>query len=150
MTRRRKSKALAPTAAPMFATGQTTPTPEEAIANPLQAALQHAAVRRAARPPEDGSPPAPAPKRQRAPGAKFEALFEAASRGDLPPAPDLSAPTHKAFRKRGEKIVAMAEAGDLARLEADTTEPKSSSRVMICRYRDLAIVALAARARQAT
>jgi hypothetical protein len=92
--------------------------------------------------------PAPA-KRQRSPGAKYEALFAQAEQGTLPPAPDLSAPTHKAFQKRGAKIIEMAEAGDIDGLRADTMEPKSSSRALICRYRDLAIVALAARARKA-
>lgn len=92
---------------------------------------------------------APAPKAEgerkpRTSASHAEAL-EAAKRGELPTAPDFSAPTHKAFRGRLAKIVAMIDAGDVAGLKADTTEPKSSSRVILCRFRDLAITALEAR-----
>lgn len=88
-------------------------------------------------------------KAKRQPTARYADMFEAASRGELPNAPDLTAPTHKAFAKRGAAIIAMAEAGDLDGLRADTMEPKSSTRAMICRYRDAAIFALIARTRSA-
>ena len=92
--------------------------------------------------------PAKAPK-EKQPGKRAAARAEAeaaAQRGELPTAPDFSTPTHKAWRKKLDAIVAMVDAGDLAGLKAETTEPKSSSRVMLCRYRDLAIMALEARA----
>lgn len=76
--------------------------------------------------------------------AKAEAEA-AADRGEIPTTPDFTPPSHAPFRKKLAKIVAMVEAGDLAGLKADPMEPKSSSRVMICRYRDLAIRALGAR-----
>jgi len=79
--------------------------------------------------------------------AKLAALTAAAAAGVLPTVPDLSKPTHKAFRKRLAAIVAMVEAKDIAGLKADTLEPKSSSRALVCRYRDAAIKALEAQAK---
>jgi hypothetical protein len=70
--------------------------------------------------------------------------------GVLPAPPDFSAETHARFRKRLAEIVGFVGAGDIKALKADTTEPKSSSRIALCRYRDLAIIALEAqRARKA-
>lgn len=120
----KRTKAAAPAAAPMF-DAPAVPPVEPKLDTPTTA------------------------PRKRQPTAKYEALFALAEAGELPPAPDLSAPTHKSFAKRGAKIIAMADAGDIAGLQADTMEPKSSTRAMICRFRDLAIVALAARARKA-
>lgn len=102
---------------------------------------------------EAPAPEAPAkvakePKADKAPG-KRAAMIEAAQRGELPEAPDFTPPSHKRFRKALATIIAMVEGGDIAGLKADTMEPKSSSRVMICRYRDLAIIALEARAAKA-
>lgn len=91
---------------------------------------------------------APAPRRNRVSDAAA-ARIAAAEAGQLPEAPDFTPPSHKPFRKRLAVLVAMVEAGDIDGLRADTTEPKSSSRVMLCRYRDLAIKALAARAASA-
>jgi hypothetical protein len=71
---------------------------------------------------------------------------ERAASGELPPVPDFSAPTHSSHRKRLEQIVAMVMAGDLAGLRKDETKPVSSSRVILCRYRDYAIKALMAKA----
>lgn len=90
------------------------------------------------------SPPAPAAPAVRK-NAKLEAVMEAARQGKLPTPPDFTSTTHKPFRKRLEAIQAMVAAGDVAGLEADDTKPVSSSRVMLCRYRDAAIVALKAR-----
>jgi hypothetical protein len=67
-----------------------------------------------------------------------------AAAGKLPTPPDFSAETHARFRKRLSEIEAFVKAGDIKALKADTTEPKSSSRVALCRYRDLAIIALEA------
>lgn len=102
-----------------------------------------------------GNAPKP-PKAPRAPGAatgatpskKAEALA-AAQRGELPTPPDFSAETHKRFRKTLEQLIDFAKAGNLKELKGDKTEPKSSSRVAVCRYRDLAIVALEAKAKAA-
>jgi hypothetical protein len=98
--------------------------------------------------PAPAEAPAKAPKAPKA-GKRAAAKAEAeasAKRGEAPEAPDFSPPSHKPFRKRLDAIKAAFEAGDLAALKADTTEPKSSSRVLICRYRDLCILALESRA----
>ena len=76
---------------------------------------------------------------------KAEALA-AAQRGELPQPPDFSPKSHAPFRKPLAAVVAMVEAGDIKGLKAHPMQPKSSSRVMLCRYRDLAIVALEAKA----
>lgn len=72
----------------------------------------------------------------------------AAMRGTLPPVPDFSADTHAGYRGKLAEVVAMVEAGDVDGLLANDIEPKSSSRSAICRYRDIAIVALQAKAAQ--
>jgi predicted lipid-binding transport protein (Tim44 family) len=99
---------------------------------------------KAAKPPKPARAAA-APKA----GSKRAEIQAAAERGELPTPPDFTADTHKRFRPVLQKLVDAANAGDLKTLRADTTEPKSSSRVAVCRYRDLAIVALQARAKQA-
>jgi hypothetical protein len=76
-------------------------------------------------------------------GKRAQAEADAAA-GKLPAPPDFSAETHARFRKRLSEIEAAVKAGDIKALRADTTEPKSSSRVALCRYRDLAIIALEA------
>lgn len=86
------------------------------------------------------------PVAKRQPGGKRAEAEAAARAGSMPVPPDFSAETHKRFRKRLGEIGAMAEAGDIKGLKADTTEPKSSSRAAMCRYRDLCILALEARA----
>jgi hypothetical protein len=94
-------------------------------------------------------PKAPKVAKVKEPGKREQAQADAmaaAQKGVLPVAPDFSAPTHKAFRKRLETLVAAAKAGDVAALKADTTEPKSSSRAILCRWRDLTVVALEAKA----
>lgn len=85
--------------------------------------------------------PAPDPK---APGKRAAAL-EAAQRGELPAAPDFSAETHKRFRGKLAEVVALAEAGDIAALQAFPINPISSSPKAIAKYRDLAVIALEAR-----
>jgi hypothetical protein len=94
-------------------------------------------------------PKAPKEPKVKEPGKREAAFAEAtasAQRGVLPVAPDFSAPTHKAFRKKLETLVAAAKAGDVDALKADTTEPKSSSRAILCRWRDLTVTALEAKA----
>jgi hypothetical protein len=71
-----------------------------------------------------------------------KAALEAAANGILPEPPDMSAPSHAPFLKALKRITALVERGALDELMADTMKPKSSSRVMICRYRDFCIQAL--------
>jgi hypothetical protein len=80
------------------------------------------------------------------PLGKRAAALAAAERGELPPAPDFSAATHGRFRARLAEVVALAEAGDAAGLRAVVIKPISTSPKAIARYRDLAVVALEARA----
>lgn len=80
--------------------------------------------------------------------AAADALASAQT-GKLPAAPSFDAATHDGYRKRLLALLAAGKAGDLATLVGDATEPKGSSRVIICRWRDLAIVALKARAAKA-
>lgn len=98
-----------------------------------------AKVAPAAKPAKPAAPAKAKPLGQR---AQIEAD---AAAGKLPTPPDFSAETHARFRKRLADIVGFAGAGDIKALKADTTEPKSSSRIALCRYRDLCIVALEAR-----
>lgn len=93
--------------------------------------------------------PAKAEKPAKAkPLGKRAAILEAAQRGELPPVPDFSAETHKRFRPKLAKVVEMVEAGDIEGLKAFHINPVSSSPKAIARYRDLAIIALEARANQ--
>lgn len=80
----------------------------------------------------------------KAPG-KRAATLEAAQRGEMPTAPDFSAETHKRFRAKLAEVVAAAEAGDIAALQAFDIKPISSSPKAIAKYRDLAVIALEAR-----
>jgi hypothetical protein len=84
----------------------------------------------------------------KAPTGKRSEALASAERGEIPAAPDFTAETHKRWRQALAGVVALVDAGDVAGLEANTIEPRSSSRVAICRYRDHAIVALKARAAQ--
>lgn len=108
------------------------------------------AFRIAIKPPAKPSAAKPAPATKAVVPAKPKTIgkraqIEAdAAAGKLPTPPDFSAETHARFRKRLGEIIAAVKAGDIKALKADTTEPKSSSRVALCRYRDLAIIALEA------
>ncbi len=82
----------------------------------------------------------------RASGGKRAAILAAAERGVLPAAPDFSAPTHARFRDKLHEVVVMAMAGNLAGLKKFTINPVSSSPKAIDRYRNLAVIALKARA----
>lgn len=82
-----------------------------------------------------------APGRRRTTGKRAAAL-EAAHRGELPPAPDFSAPTHARFRDKLATLVAMANARDLDGLRAVTINPVSSSPQAMLKYRDLCVIAL--------
>lgn len=78
---------------------------------------------------------------------KRQAILEQAQSGVLPQAPDFSKPTHARFRTKLAQIVALAEAGDIAALQAFEINPVSSSPKAIARYRDLCVIAITARTR---
>ena len=77
---------------------------------------------------------------------KRQAILDQAQTGALPQAPDFSKPTHARFRAKLAQIVALAEAGDIAGLQAFEINPVSSSPKAMNRYRDLCVIAIAARA----
>ena len=76
---------------------------------------------------------------------KRQAILDQAQTGALPQAPDFSKPTHARFRAKLAQIVAMAEAGDIAGLQAFEINLVSSSPKAMARYRDLCAIALDAR-----
>jgi hypothetical protein len=76
---------------------------------------------------------------------KRQAIIDQAQSGVLPQAPDFSKPTHARFRSKLAQIVALAEAGDIAALQAFEINPVSSSPKAIARYRDLCVIAITAR-----
>ena len=77
---------------------------------------------------------------------KRQAIRDQAQTGALPQAPDFSKPTHARFRAKLAQIVALAEAGDIAALQAFEINPVSSSPKAMARYRDLCVIAIDARA----
>jgi len=77
---------------------------------------------------------------------KRQAILDPAQNGALPITPDFSKPTHARFRAKLAQIVALAEAGDIAGLQAFEINPVSSSPKAIARYRDLSVIAITARA----
>ena len=76
---------------------------------------------------------------------KRQAILDQAQSGVLPQAPDFSKPTHARFRTKLAQVVALAEAGDIASLQAFEINPVSSSPKAIARYRDLCVIAIGAR-----
>jgi hypothetical protein len=76
---------------------------------------------------------------------KRQAIRDQAQAGALPTAPDFSKPTHARFRAKLAQIVALAEAGDIAGLQAFEINPVSSSPKAMARYRDLCVIAISAR-----
>jgi hypothetical protein len=77
---------------------------------------------------------------------KRQAIRDQAQTGALPQPPDFSKATHARFRAKLAQIVALAEAGDIAALQAFEINPVSSSLKAMARYRDLCVIAIAARA----
>jgi hypothetical protein len=111
-------------------------TPEPApIAEPQSAV--------AAEPIFQAIPAAPsAPRRRR------DSDIEAKARqGELPPPPDFSAPTHARFRAKLAALVELVGKADATGLRAISINPISSSPKALARYRDLAVLAIEARAR---
>ena len=80
---------------------------------------------------------------------KRQAIVDLAHTGALPQAPDFSKPTHARFRAKLAQIVALAEAGDIAALQAFEINPVSSSPKAMARHRDLCVIAITARAQVA-
>ena len=76
---------------------------------------------------------------------KRQAILDQAQTGALPEPPDFSKPTHARFRAKLTQIVALAEAGDIAALQAFEINPVSSSPKALARYRDLCVIAITAR-----
>ncbi len=76
---------------------------------------------------------------------KRQAIRDQAQSGALPQPPDFSKPTHARFRTKLTQIVALAEAGDIAALQAFEINPVSSSPKAMERYRDLCVIAITAR-----
>lgn len=91
--------------------------------------------------PKAAKPAAPA-----APRGKAADALAMAAQGILPTAPNFTAETHKAGRPKLAKLIAMAEAGDIAGLEAFAINPVSSTPKALARYRDHAVQALKAQA----
>jgi len=91
--------------------------------------------------------PVDEPKAAPAPATgKRQAILDQAQTGALPQAPDFSKPTHARFRAKLAQIVALAEAGDIAGLQACEINPVSSSPKAMARYRDLCVIAITSRA----
>jgi len=94
--------------------------------------------------------PADDPKAAPAPVVgKRQAILDHAQTGALPQAPDFSKLTHARFRAKLAQIVALADAGDIAALQAFEINPVSSSPKAMARYRDLCVIAITARAQVA-
>ena len=73
---------------------------------------------------------------------KRQAIRDQAQTGALPQVPNFSTPTHTRFRAKLAQIVALAEAGDIAALQAFEINPVSSSPKAMARYRALCVIAL--------
>jgi hypothetical protein len=94
--------------------------------------------------------PAEEPKAPTAPViGKRQAIRDQIQSGALPQPPDFSKPTHARFRAKLAQIVALAEAGNITALQAFEINPVSSSPKAMARYRDLCVIAIAARAQVA-
>ena len=77
-----------------------------------------------------------------APKGKAAAMMAAAMLGVMPDEPDFSAATHKSYRPKLAKLVALAAAGDIAGLLAVEINPCSTSPKAMDRYRNAAVAAL--------
>jgi len=96
--------------------------------------------------PEKSAKTAKAPKADKPAPGKRAAIEEAAKAGKLPPEPDFSAPTHARYRGKLAEVIKLAKAGDVKGLKAFQINPISTSPKAIDRYRNLAVIAIEARA----
>ena len=67
----------------------------------------------------------------------------------MPTPPDFTAPTHTRYRAKLAILIALADAGDIAGLQAVEINPNSTSPKALDRYRNRAVAALKARAMKA-
>lgn len=81
-------------------------------------------------------------------GQRAQILADAQA-GKLPKAPDFSAKTHERFRPKLEALKALVKEGDVAGLKKFEINPISSSPKALDRYRNLAVIALNAQAKEA-
>jgi hypothetical protein len=135
------------------ATAAAEPAPAAAAAaEPAPAAAAAAEPAPAPAAPAKASPPikgespealrqAIAEGRVRSTAKRLRLIAEA---GILPPPPDFSAETHARFREPLCEVIRLAGAGDVAGLQAFEIKAISSSPRAILRYRDAALIALAA------
>lgn len=96
--------------------------------------------------PKAAAKPAKKTAEAKPPAGKRAAIMDAAKAGKMPTPPDFSAETHARFRKKLGEIVALAKAGDIKGLKAVEINPISSSPKAMDRYRNLAVIALQAKA----
>lgn len=87
------------------------------------------------------------PKAPKGGGGKRAQILADAEAGKMPPIPDFSADTHTQFRPKLEELVKLAKAGDIKALKAFPIKPISTSPKAMDRYRNLAVIALTARAK---
>jgi hypothetical protein len=121
---------------------EVAPTKAEPIAEPSPEEIADPAPETEAT--HDTAPePASANPQRRRRDADLEVK---ARQGELPPPPDFSAPTHARFRNKLEGLIALAEKGDAEGLMSVAINPVSSSPKALARYRDLCLIAIAARA----
>ena len=77
--------------------------------------------------------------------ASHQAALDMAAEGDMPTPPDFTAATHKPYRAKLAKLIALAQAGDIRGLNAVVINPTSTSPKALLKYRDLCVMALKAR-----
>ena len=153
---RAKAKAVAPSAEDKIAQvaealGVEAPADLGFIRPPVEPSVEAAKkppAKAASKPAKAG----PAPKATKAvpatkpPSGKRGDVMAAAERGEIPAAPDFSAATHTRFRGKLAEVVGLVEAGNIAGLKPYKINPVSSSPKAIDKYRNLAIIALKAKA----
>lgn len=89
------------------------------------------------------------PPEARAKMGKRAAIEAAAHEGKLPDPPDFSAETHARYRDKLAELIKLAKAGDVKALKAVEINPISTSPKALDRYRNLAVIAIAAKAKDA-
>jgi hypothetical protein len=120
---------------------------DEPEAAPEPAAAEQLAPAAPVIEPAPEAPAAPEPASANPQRRRRDADLVAKARlGELPPPPDFSAPTHARFRNKLEGLIELAEKGDADALMAVAINPVSSSPKALARYRDLCLIAIAARA----
>ena len=80
---------------------------------------------------------------------KRAAVVAAAAAGQLPPKPEFPSPNDKRYLPLRDRLVALAEAGDVAGLKAVEIKTYSSSPKKLDKYRNLCVTALEGRAQVA-